>query len=115
MTRALHHGGSVAEIVGACSADPDRWMSATDGPSADLAKAICRGCARRWLCARDAVETPGAEGIWAGILLPEAGRGRTFALKQLTSLAQRGGYPVRKRRRLRPEDLGLAPDVDPDR
>ena len=61
------------------------------------------------------METPGAEGIWAGILLPEAGRGRTFALKQLTSLAQRGGYPVRKRRRLRPEDLGLAPDVDPDR
>lgn len=115
MTGAFTSNGSVFEIVGACSADPDRWMSATDDAGAEVAKTICRGCPRRWLCARDAVETPGAEGIWAGIVVPEAGRGRTFALKQLASLAQRGGYPVRKRRRLRPEDLGLTPEVDADR
>jgi WhiB family redox-sensing transcriptional regulator len=33
--------------------------------------------------------------MWAGIVIPEAGRGRTFALRQLKSLAERGGYPVR--------------------
>ncbi|MDF2822701.1 MAG: transcription factor WhiB, partial [Mycobacterium sp.] len=53
----------------------------------------------------DAVETSGAEGVWAGIVVPEEGRGRTCALKQLTSLAERGGYPVRRRvRRRSPED-----------
>ena len=36
----------------------------------------------------------GAQGLWAGIHIPEGGRGRTFALKQLRSLAERGGYPV---------------------
>ncbi|MEZ0363564.1 MULTISPECIES: WhiB family transcriptional regulator [Mycobacterium] len=83
------------DVVGACVQDPDRWMTATD----DATKAICRGCPRRWLCARDAYETPGAEGLWAGIVIPEAGRGRTFALRQLKSLAERGGYPVRQKRR----------------
>ena len=41
---------------------------------------------------------PRAEGLWAGIYVPEAGRGRTFALRQLKSLAERNGYPVRERR-----------------
>lgn len=82
-------------VVGACTKDPDRWMTATD----DATKAICRSCPRRWLCARDGYETPGAEGMWAGIVVPEAGRGRTFALRQLKSLAERGGYQVRARRR----------------
>lgn len=98
MTGALHvEGLPLYEVVGACAADPDSWMAATDAATSDAAKAVCRGCPRRWLCARDAVETPGAEGIWAGILVPESGRGRTFALRQLRSLAERGGYPVRKR------------------
>jgi WhiB family redox-sensing transcriptional regulator len=115
MTSALnntHHAGQsqpegvpVHEVVGECTKDPDRWIASTSEADAEAAKAICRGCARRWLCARSAVETSGAEGIWAGIEIPETGRGRTFALKQLTSLAERGGYLVRKRaRRPQPED-----------
>lgn len=101
--RRQAEGVPVYEIVGQCTRDPDRWMASTSSAEAveiaEATKAVCRGCARRWLCARDAVETPGAEGIWAGILVPEAGRGRTFALKQLSSLAERGGYPVRRRAR----------------
>ncbi|MDY6869868.1 MAG: WhiB family transcriptional regulator [Actinomycetota bacterium] len=85
--------------VGACTRDPERWTTTADAE----AKAICRGCPRRWMCARDAVELPRAEGLWAGIVIPEAGRGRTFALKQLRSLAERNGYPVRTIRRVFPE------------
>ncbi|MGO8849539.1 WhiB family transcriptional regulator [Mycobacterium sp.] len=77
--------------LGACTRDPDRWTEAPD----DEAKALCRACPRRWQCARDAVESAGAEGLWAGVVIPEAGRGRTFALRQLRSLAERNGYPVR--------------------
>ena len=80
--------------VGACTRDPERWTTTAD----DDAKAICRLCPRRGMCAREAVELPRAEGLWAGIYVPEAGRGRTFALRQLTSLAERNGYPVRERR-----------------
>jgi WhiB family transcriptional regulator, redox-sensing transcriptional regulator len=39
---------------------------------------------------------PGASGVWAGVLIPAAGRGRRFALKQLRSLAEQNGFPVRK-------------------
>jgi len=46
--------------------------------------------------AKQAYETPGAEGVWAGVLIPQAGRGRRFALKQLRRLAERNGVPVRK-------------------
>jgi len=60
------------------------------------AKALCRACPRRWLCAREAVESAGAEGLWAGVVIPEAGRARAFALGQLRSLAERNGYPVRE-------------------
>ena len=60
------------------------------------AKALCRACPLRWRCAQEACVTPGAEGVWAGILIPEAGRARRFALKQLRSLAEQNGYPVRK-------------------
>ena len=77
-------------LIGACTQDPDRWMTATD----DQTKAVCRACPRRWLCAKEACEMPGAQGLWAGIHIPEGGRGRTFALKQLRSLAERGGHPV---------------------
>lgn len=78
--------------MGACTQDPDRWTTAAD----EGAKALCRACPLRWRCAQDAVLTPGAEGVWAGIFIPEAGRARRFALKQLRSLAEQNGYPVRK-------------------
>ncbi|SPM33881.1 transcriptional regulator [Mycobacterium rhizamassiliense] len=77
--------------LGVCSTDPDRWTTAPDSE----AKALCRACPLRWQCARDAVQAPGAEGLWAGVFIPEGGRGRTFALGQLRSLAERNGYPVR--------------------
>jgi len=35
---------------------------------------------------------------WAGIVVPESGRGRGHALRQLRELAERHGYPVRARR-----------------
>jgi WhiB family redox-sensing transcriptional regulator len=77
----------------ACTRDPERWTTVAD----DGAKALCRACSRRWLCAQEACRTPGAEGLWAGILIPAAGRGRLFALSQLRSLAERNGLPVRGR------------------
>ncbi|MFO7161963.1 MAG: WhiB family transcriptional regulator [Mycolicibacterium hassiacum] len=80
--------------IGLCTRDPDKWTTYAD----DEAKAICRACPRRWACAREACESPRAEGLWAGIFIPESGRGRTFALRQLRSLAERNGYPVRQRR-----------------
>ncbi len=80
--------------LGACTKDPERWTTAAD----EEAKAICRTCPRRWPCAREAVELPRAEGLWAGIVVPEAGRGRGHALRQLRELAERHGHPVRTRR-----------------
>lgn len=77
-----------------CLADPDRWSEA--GDDAQL-KALCRGCPRRWLCAKEAVETPGAEGLWSGVFIPKAGRARKFALGQLASLAAHGGHATRTR------------------
>jgi len=78
-----------------CLTDPDRWAAGGDDPEM---KTLCRGCPRRWLCAKEAVELPGAEGMWSGVHLPAEGRGRTFALRQLRSLASHGGHPVRDRR-----------------
>jgi WhiB family transcriptional regulator, redox-sensing transcriptional regulator len=89
--RSLAEASSLDTVVGACVADPDRWMTAID----DQAKAVCRDCPRRWLCAREACEMPRAEGMWAGVVIPEAGRGRGHALRRLRSLAELGGYPVR--------------------
>ena len=98
-TRTDQHGsgGTAATTVlegtptFACMYNPDRWTNADD----EGAKALCRRCPRRWLCAQEACKTPGAEGVWAGILIPAAGRGRKFALTQLRSLAERNGFPVR--------------------
>ena len=78
--------------MGACTREPDRWTTIAD----EGAKALCRACPFRWRCAQEACLTPGAEGVWAGILIPEQGRARRFALKQLRSLAEQNGYPVRK-------------------
>jgi WhiB family redox-sensing transcriptional regulator len=74
-----------------CLDDPDRWAAGGEDP--DL-KALCRACPRRWLCAKEALKTPGAEGMWAGVNVPPEGRGRTFALRQLRSLAAHGGHCV---------------------
>jgi WhiB family redox-sensing transcriptional regulator len=73
-----------------CTRDPDRWTTRADAG----AKALCRACPRRWACAQEACATPGADGLWAGILIPEAGRGRRHALKQLRELAEQNGFPV---------------------
>jgi WhiB family redox-sensing transcriptional regulator len=86
------------EYVPACTSDPERWT--TPEPEEE-AKSLCRQCPLRWSCARAAWETPGAEGLWAGIVIPESGRGRDFALRKVRSLAERGGYPVRPRNRAR--------------
>ena len=72
-----------------CLDDPDRWAAGGEDPEL---KALCRACARRWLCAKEALKTPGAEGMWSGVHIPKDGRGRTFALRQLRSLAAHGGY-----------------------
>ncbi|MDH6244342.1 WhiB family transcriptional regulator [Mycobacterium sp. OTB74] len=83
--------------LGECTKNPDQWTTMPDAE----AKSLCRQCPRRWACARDAVELPRAEGLWAGIVIPaEEGRGRTHAFKQLRSLAEQNGYPVRQQRRL---------------
>ena len=55
-----------------------------------VAKALCRACPRRWDCAREACELPGVQGIWAGVFVPESGRTRTTALRQMQSLADHG-------------------------
>lgn len=81
--------------LGACANNPERWTTMPD----EEAKSICRACPRRWSCAREACESPRAEGLWAGIVIPESGRGRTFALRQLRTLAERHGFPVREQRR----------------
>ena len=85
-------------FVPVCAADPDRWTSADPD---DEAKALCCVCARRWQCAREALELPDVEGLWAGIVIPEAGRSREFALRRLRSLAEHGGCPARPRIRRR--------------
>ncbi len=83
--------GPSEEFAPVCTTDPERWTTNPD----DEAKALCRACPARWLRAREAWETPGAEGLWGGVVIPEAGRGREFAMRQLRSLAAHGGYPVR--------------------
>ena len=45
--------------IGACTRDPERWTTTADNE----AKAICRACPRRWLCAREACEVAKAEGL----------------------------------------------------
>ena len=76
-----------------CVDDADRWVGGGDDPEL---KALCRACPRRWSCAEEALATPGAQGMWSGVHIPECGRGRAFALRQLRSLAAHGG---KKRRR----------------
>jgi WhiB family transcriptional regulator, redox-sensing transcriptional regulator len=86
------------DYIPACASDPERWT--TTDPD-DEAKALCRACPRRWLCAWQAWHTPGARGLWAGVVIPESGRAREFARRRLRSLAELGGYPIAPRRRRR--------------
>lgn len=72
-----------------CVDDPDRWTAGGDDPAL---KALCRGCPRRWLCAKEALQTPRIEGMVAGVQIPTDGRARGFALRQLQSLAAYAGY-----------------------
>ena len=62
-----------------CRTDPDRWAAGGDDPEL---KALCRGCPRRWLCAKEALRPPAAQGMWSGVNIPERGRGRAFAMRQ---------------------------------
>jgi WhiB family transcriptional regulator, redox-sensing transcriptional regulator len=72
-----------------CVSDPNLWTEAGDDPSL---KSLCRGCPRRFLCAKEALDTPFVEGMVAGVYVPKEGRPRHFALRQLQSLAAYGGY-----------------------
>jgi WhiB family redox-sensing transcriptional regulator len=72
-----------------CVHNPDRWA---DGGNDPTLKALCRSCPRRWLCAKDALATPGIEGMIAGVHVPKDGRPRAFALRQLQSLAAYAGF-----------------------
>jgi WhiB family transcriptional regulator, redox-sensing transcriptional regulator len=76
-----------------CLDDADRWVDGGDDPEL---KVLCRACPRRWHCAREALETPGAQGMWSGVNIPEHGRGRVFAMRQLRSLAAHGGLWPRR-------------------
>lgn len=87
------------EYVPVCTSQPERWT--TTDPDAD-ARALCRACPRRPLCASEASRLPGAVGLWAGVVIPESGRSREFALHRLHALAERAGYRVPVRRRGRP-------------
>lgn len=72
-----------------CLQDPDRWCAGGDDPEL---KSLCRRCPRRWICANEALHTPGAHGMWSAVDIPKEGRGRTFAFRQLRSLAAHAGY-----------------------
>ena len=75
-----------------CMSDPDRWVS--PGDDAEV-KALCRGCPRRRRCAGEAISTPGISGVVAGVNVPEGGRARAFALRQLRAVAALAGPPGR--------------------
>jgi WhiB family transcriptional regulator, redox-sensing transcriptional regulator len=79
------------EFVPVRTTDPERWTTNPD----DEAKALCAH-ARRAGCARGRHgKRPAPKGCGEGVVIPEAGRGRDFAMRQLRSLAAHGGYPVR--------------------
>ena len=88
MTHSLptrsHTATPAAPDTPPCISDPNRWTSDYDDPEA---KALCRhACPRRWQCADEALRSPAARGVWAGVFLPEPGRRRENALRQLREL-----------------------------
>jgi WhiB family redox-sensing transcriptional regulator len=88
-TSPTQHRRPAPPLAPPCTSDPDRWAGGGDDP--DL-RQLCRGCPRRWRCASEALNVPHAEGMWSGVYLPEEGRGRATALRQLQSLAAHAGY-----------------------
>lgn len=82
-------GRRVTGALPPCLADPDRWVEGGDDPAL---KALCRSCPRRWPCAKESLDTGGIEGMVAGVHVAKAGRARSFALRQLQSLAAHAGY-----------------------
>jgi WhiB family redox-sensing transcriptional regulator len=80
--------------VAPCVQDPDRWAAGAADPAL---KTLCRNCPRRWVCATEALHTPGIEGMIAGVHVPPEGRRRTFALRQLQSLAAYAGHAPQPR------------------
>ena len=52
----------MTQTVTPCVENPDRWA---DGGNDPALKALCRSCPRRWLCAHEALKTPGIEGMIA--------------------------------------------------
>lgn len=74
-----------------CRSNPDYWTEAGNDPAL---KALCWGCPRRVQCAREALEMPGASGIWAGFYLPPDADG--------------GWRPNPLRRHARPRAYGYA-------
>jgi WhiB family redox-sensing transcriptional regulator len=78
----------VTQTFGPCVADPERWSSGGDDAEC---KALCRACPRRYVCAKDALDTPGIEGMVAAVFVPKEGRARGFAMRQLQSLAAYAG------------------------
>ena len=79
----------VTQTAPPCVENPDRWADGDNDPGL---KALCRSCPRRWLCATEAVKTPGIAGMVAGVYVPSDGRARVFALRQLQSLAAHAGH-----------------------
>jgi WhiB family redox-sensing transcriptional regulator len=76
-----------------CRVDPDCWTEAGDDPGL---KALCRGCPRRARCAREALDMPGASGVWAGIFIPpddgvsrrhDRSRAHAYAMTRLRVIA----------------------------
>lgn len=99
MVAAAMRFTQIDEYVPVCITEPERWTATHPD---EQAKALCLACPRRWLCAREAYQMPGAERLWAEVVIPESGRAREFALHRLRGLAERGGYQVKPRRRGRP-------------
>jgi WhiB family redox-sensing transcriptional regulator len=83
MTRSLAEASSLDTVVGACVADPDRWMTAID----DQAKAVCRDCPRRWLCRGRPVRCRAPRGCGPASSSPKRGAGA------LTRFAGCGHWP----------------------
>ena len=75
-----------------CLADPDRWAEGGNDPEL---KALCRGCPRRWLCAKEALETPAAVGHVVGRSPPQR-RPRTHVRPASAALVGRPRRPPRQ-------------------
>jgi len=90
---------TMEEYVPVCTAEPARWTTTCPDPGA---VALCLVCPLRGRCAKQAYQAVGAEGLWAGVVIPESGRARDFALHRLRVVAERDGYQVRVRHRGRP-------------